>query len=137
MVYDPIKKKEYDRIRNAKLKAEFLSKNPNYKSSRKSKYFNENETTSLLGNGLFTGFNGYTSQNPEFKFYESSKINTKKYVNDLEADTKDKKINTKKFLDDDDDMNDMDDENENFLFHRKTKPKQVYIRNRKVAIKYV
>lgn len=38
MVYDPIKKREYDRIRNAQQKAEYLTKNPNYKSSRKSKY---------------------------------------------------------------------------------------------------
>jgi len=38
MSYDPIKKREYDRIRNARLKAEYLAKNPNYKSSRKSKY---------------------------------------------------------------------------------------------------
>lgn len=41
MVYDPIAKKEYDRRRNAKLKAEYLAKNPNYKPSRTSKYADE------------------------------------------------------------------------------------------------
>lgn len=41
MVYDPIAKKEYDRKRNARLKAEYLAKNPNYKPSRSSKYADE------------------------------------------------------------------------------------------------
>ena len=35
MVYDPIAKKEYDRKRNARLKEEFLAKNPEYGSKKK------------------------------------------------------------------------------------------------------
>lgn len=53
MVYDPIKKKEYDRKRNARQKAEFLAKNPNYKPSRSSKYEDE---PPIQQQGL--GFNG-------------------------------------------------------------------------------
>lgn len=52
MVYDPIKKREYDKKRNAKLKAEYLAKNPNYKSTRTSKYDYEDKN---IQQG--TGFN--------------------------------------------------------------------------------
>lgn len=38
MPYDPIAKKEYDRKRNAKLKAEYLEKNPDYRNHKISKY---------------------------------------------------------------------------------------------------
>lgn len=34
MTYDPIAKKAYDKERNAKIKAEYLLNNPNYKSTR-------------------------------------------------------------------------------------------------------
>ena len=34
MTYDPIAKKAYDKERNAKIKAEYLANNPNYKPTR-------------------------------------------------------------------------------------------------------
>ena len=34
MPYDPIAKKEYDRKRNAKQKAEYLEKNPDYRNKK-------------------------------------------------------------------------------------------------------
>lgn len=34
MVYDPVLKKEYDRLRNLKLKEEYMKNNPNYKPVR-------------------------------------------------------------------------------------------------------
>lgn len=34
MTYDPIAKKAYDKERNAKIKAEYLKNNPNYKPTR-------------------------------------------------------------------------------------------------------
>ena len=121
MVYDPIKKREYDRIRNARLKAEYLEKNPDYKPTRKSKYVIQNDnkyglptTQSWIG-GDFNNI------------YSKPKQNVK-YNNELEKDTK-KKISLN--LDDDNDI-DIDYEDDNFLFIPKNKTKYV-----KHAIKFI
>ena len=53
MVYDPIKKREYDRIRNAQLKAEYLAKNPNYNPKKKSKY---EDTPPITQSSSFNSF---------------------------------------------------------------------------------
>ena len=63
MVYDPIKKKEYDRKRNAKQKAEYLAKNPNYKPSRTSKY--DEETPTQQGSGFSNLLGDYYLNQPK------------------------------------------------------------------------
>lgn len=63
MVYDPIKKKEYDRKRNAKQKAEFLAKNPNYKPSRGSKY--DDEPPTQQGSGFSNLLSDYYINQPK------------------------------------------------------------------------
>lgn len=63
MVYDPIKKKEYDRKRNAKQKAEYLAKNPNYKPSRTSKY--DEETPTQQGSGFSNLLSDYYINQPK------------------------------------------------------------------------
>jgi len=75
MVYDPIKKKEYDRKRNARQKAEYLAKNPNYKPSRSSKY--DDEPIQQQD----SGFNGLLKS-----YYDNQPIKKPKYnPNDIQA----------------------------------------------------
>jgi len=48
MVYDPVLKKEYDRLRNLKLKEEYMKKNPNYKPVRNQ----QKEKRDTIKNGI-------------------------------------------------------------------------------------
>jgi hypothetical protein len=100
MVYDPIAKKEYDRKRNARLKAEYLAKNPNYKPTRSSKYDDEPIQQQGSGfNGLLKSYydNQPTPPPPKPKFNPNG-IEAKKhkeyYADDEENDRVMKSIYT-------------------------------------------
>jgi len=90
MVYDPIKKKEYDRTRNARQKAEYLAKNPNYKPSRGSKYVEETPTQNGFSNLLDDYYINLPKPTPPKPKYNPASIEAKKsneyYADDEEED---------------------------------------------------
>jgi hypothetical protein len=126
MVYDPIKKREYDRIRNARLKAEYLEKNPNYKPTRKSKYDIEPIKQSF---GIGGGFH---NENQVYNIYAKQKQQVK-YNNGLEKDSK-KKISLN--LDDEDDA-DYDYYDEPNILRKTKYVNHAVIGNRRLPIKFI